>query len=323
MRLFLVFLLHINISALPPIPGYPLHAVPISRRKTVVAAQIEILHFVEHYGINHCGFLTLRSPSQTNLKKAQQDYNNASRRFLKELFPAWITMVEFDHYDRSHFHLVVNTRQDFRTGFNFDHYDRMRAISLRAYSEYRALTIVEKQERGVLARSLTANLALKAMWKQLRKKLPGFGFSKIRPAELVPIQKNAEAVAVYLTKQFLSSHLRSLIPRGARLFRTSADCPRVIPRISDLVIDTPGRRWYLECREHIREILGGLTHAQMAFSYGRRWAFRCGEVCMALSDQYGRAPIPWDCPAVLNLTDEIMVHGYVRPAVEDSLAHLR
>ncbi len=202
--------------------------VPQSRRKTVAAIQIEVLNFVKHYGIAHTAFLTLTLRHGTNLKTAQMAYNNATRRFLKEIFPAWIAVVEFNSFDRPHFHLLVATRHDYRTGFDFQSYNAMTAITDRAYFEHRALTVSEKRERGQLAHNLTTDPRLKALWKRLRERLPDFGFSQRRPAELVPIQKNAEAIAVYVTTQFLFDQLLSFIPKGARLVRFSASCPRVI-----------------------------------------------------------------------------------------------
>ena len=306
----------------PPLPIYPLRAVPLSRRRTVVTAHIEILHFVESFGLNHCSFLTLTCGKGQNMDSAQRILNNASRRFLKDLFPAWITMVEFDSYDRPHFHLLVTTRHDFRSGFNFDHYNRMKQIGKRAYDERRPLTTAEKQERGVLARNLTTDPMLKALWKQLRKKLPGFGFSKSRPAELIPIEKNATAIAFYLTKQFHSPHLLRFVPKGARLFRTSADCPRLVSRVTDLVIDTPGRRKYLARRERICSLLGCPTDEAMKRHYSPRWQFRCLQLSMALDDRYPDTPIPWDSPEVLELTEEIMANGYVRPDPIDPYDYL-
>ena len=310
------------ISAAPPLPTYPLHLVPLSRRRSVITAQLEILHFVETFGLGHCAFLTLTCSHGQNLRDAQHCLNNVSRRFLKDLFPAWITMVEFDSYDRPHFHLLVTTRHDFRTGFNFSNYTRMKGIGQRAYDERRALTTPEKQERGLLARSLTTDPALKAIWKQLRKKLPDFGFSKSRPAELIPIEKNAAALAFYLTKQFHSQERLGFIPRGARLFRTSASCPRRIPRVTDLVIDTPGRRRYLWRRERICSVLGNLTNAEMRTLYGPRWAFRTLEVCRALDDRYHRTPVPWEAPHVRELVQEVMDFGYVVPGPVDPYDYL-
>lgn len=313
---FLVFsVLYMYTSAKPPLTGYPYHRVSLSRRKAVVALQLEVLNFVDHYRPERCAFLTICPPADMSLKAAQVCLNNAGRRLLKELFPAWLTVVEFHGKDRPHFHLLVSTHQDYRTGFNFQHYHQMKEIGCRAHREGRALTNAEKQERGFHARNLTSHPGLKALWKQLRKKLPQFGFSKARPAELIPIEKNGIALAFYLTKQFTApDRLQHNAPKGARLVRYSANYLRVVPKLAHLILDTPGRRKFLHRRERICEVLGGLTHAEMAISYGHRWHWRCWQVSMKLDDRYGKNPIPWASAEVLALIEEVMNHGYERPA---------
>jgi hypothetical protein len=292
----------------------------LSRRKTVVATQIEILNFVKHFGLERCAFLTLEFRKNMNLKKAQAAFNNAARRFLKELFPGWICVVEFNGYDQPHFHLLVATREDYRSDFSFSNYNQMTAITKRASRERRSLTVAEKRERGSFARSLTTDPKLKALWKHLREKLPDFKFSKRRPAELVPIQKNAEAIAVYVTSQFLYEELLSYIPRGARLVRFSKTCPRVIPRISNLVIDTPGRDRYLMRRDRILNLLAIPDVASLRKHFGRQGYYRCHLVNQVLVDRFGQYAIPWESPKVLAIAQEIWIHGYTEP--EDDLGDI-
>ena len=92
-----------------------------------------------------------------------------------------------------HFHILLDVKEDIRTGFDFELYQR--SVDLRKQRmPYRHL------ERQAFR---TANVQLRNLWATFRQVLPLYGFGR---HELLPIRTTAEAAAKYVGK-YVSKHL--------------------------------------------------------------------------------------------------------------------
>ena len=176
-----------------------------SQRKTAFALRMNSEKLIRLCGLDSCGFLTLtvgdyncklhghQIPEEQNYcpqcyaKKffrrmnfvGVTDATEASRRvnsvrgYLLTIFKLAIIVTERHKTGNIHFHLLAGlaSGKDIRTGLDFDKVYRR---------DYRS-----------------ASPDLRDLWRQLRRKLPHYGFGR---HELLPIRKTGEAVSAYISK---------------------------------------------------------------------------------------------------------------------------
>ena len=167
-----------------------------SHRKSAMALELNVHQFIETFGINHVGFLTLTFADDVqDVKEASRRFHSLRTNFLKKHFEHYICVYERMKSGRIHFHLIVNTREDIRRGLNFA------AIAARNYT--------------------SANPALRQLWKILRENMEKYGFGR---SELMPVKTNSKGLARYVAK-YIAKHIDSRIPedKGYRLIRTTID----------------------------------------------------------------------------------------------------
>ena len=178
-------------------------SVSSSRSKSVYRWRVDMEAFVEKWGIDNIGFVTLGfADPQPTADEAETRFNSAMTNFLRREFLAYIAVLERGGQNgKLHFHLLAALSYPIRHGFNFD------ALKL-------------KRVRGTNARP-----ELLALWKRLRRKMPDYGFGGF--PQVIPIRKNATAAAVYLagymTKTLKCRHVDDV---GRRLIRTSRNVVR-------------------------------------------------------------------------------------------------
>ena len=81
---------------------------------------MNVHQFIETFGLNHVGFLTLTFADDVQeVKEAQRRFHSLRTNFLKKHFEHYICVYERMKSGRIHFHLIVNTREDIRRGLNF------------------------------------------------------------------------------------------------------------------------------------------------------------------------------------------------------------
>lgn len=167
-----------------------------SYRKSSTALEMNVHQFIETFGLNKVGFLTLTFADDVQeVKEAQRRFHSLRTNFLKKYFEHYICVYERTKKGRIHFHLIVNTRVDIRRGLDF------KKISSGNYS--------------------SANPALRKLWKILRDNVHKYGFGR---TELLPIKTNSKGLSRYVSK-YISKHIRSRLPedKGYRLIRTTLD----------------------------------------------------------------------------------------------------
>ncbi len=121
---------------------------------------------------------------------------------LRDLFRRAVIVTERHKSRAIHYHLIVECREDIRTGFDF--------AAFEAKWGYKK----------------SASAALRTLWAVLLKRLPSYGFGR---AELTPIFKTGEAVSRYVSK-YVEKNLFARRPedKGKKLVRNHTLIPRRI-----------------------------------------------------------------------------------------------
>ncbi|MEO7933932.1 MAG: hypothetical protein ABIT76_12310 [Chthoniobacterales bacterium] len=194
--------------------GEPVRKLTGAERKRAHTCMENAQHFINHYGLENCGFLTITHAEDgpIGFGEFQRRLHSAMTHFLRPAFDDYMGALEFAK--REHLHFIVACGTDIRTGFDFDHYHE---------------TMIW-QKSGRKGPKPVGNLNrcewLKEMHASLCDRLPDYGLGR---AELVPIWKSAEAVGYYLGG-YLSKSIPNRLPehKGARFMRYSKTAPRIV-----------------------------------------------------------------------------------------------
>ena len=243
-----------------------------SQRKTAYALEKNVARMFAEAGLEKIGFLTLTVGDWqtcagtgfccTHSGKAHFvqvfDPVEASRRInclltglLRGLFQRAVVVTERHKSGAIHFHLIVECREDIRTGFDF--------VAFKAKHGYKQ----------------SASPALRGFWAVLLKRLAGYGFGR---AELAPIVKTGEAVARYVSK-YVEKNLFARRPedKGKKLVRyVGWNGSQMRP--NDFCWATPRAcEWRVRVRS-IAALHGIETPEKAREAWGSRWAFRLTRV---------------------------------------------
>jgi hypothetical protein len=143
------------------------------RGKAVFVAEENIRLYIEKFGVERVGLLTVTTPIACLLASDfQSKWHSFQSHALKESFPTGIWVRERQPRSGNwHAHAVVNAGWDIKTGFPFD-----------------------QVEDGFYA---NVPLPMRKLWKELRKMADAYGFGR---TEFLPIRYSGSACARYLTK---------------------------------------------------------------------------------------------------------------------------
>ena len=161
-------------------PENELNEFSTSYRKSTAALEMNVKAFIEAFGLDKVGFLTLTfADDVTDPKEAQRRFHSLRTNFLKRHFPEYVCVYERTKKGRIHFHLLVNTRLNIRRGLNF------RQIAAGNYK--------------------TANPYLRHLWTLLRENVGKYGFGR---TELLPVKTNSKGLSRYVSK-YIAKHINS------------------------------------------------------------------------------------------------------------------
>ncbi|MEI6083691.1 MAG: hypothetical protein WCS70_05255 [Verrucomicrobiota bacterium] len=223
---------------------------------------------VGRYGFERIGFFTLTTPDSPPWDEYQRRLHSLTTHVFKELFEVWILVFEYHKDGRLHCHAVVACKVDIRTGFDFKLY-------LESRQPDRSLP-----EKRTLIRQAAANTAnLRALWKVLRERLPGFGFGR---HELIPIRKSADAIAWYVGGYIRKSLAgRGVEHKGRRFVRYSRGwrCASV-----HFAWNTEGAWLWRKKLAAFAQALGVKALEDMKFACGRHWAHHLKDKITAIND---------------------------------------
>lgn len=269
--------------------GAALRAAPFRRRQDLdpdeLARTLQPRHFKVAYALGHnvkrffahhpfetCGFLTLTFASDVDARTASKRFKNLKDGILRLHFDAWIGVTERTARGRIHFHLLIATRSDIRSGFDFD--------SLTAAQQLAAARDYGPAHREATRRySQSACPALRHIWAMLRQKAPAYGFGR---TEFSPLRTNAEAVAHYVGK-YIAKHVsqrHSGDERAKTVFCSAED-----RRCTTLFAwHSPGATKWRKALAQVSNSLGCRSMDHLRQMFGPRWAFRLGEAVLHASE---------------------------------------
>jgi len=156
------------------------NCIRTSRRKQLFVAQENIRLYIEKFGVNNVGVLTITMPSEClSARRFQETWHSFRTNVIVRLFPTGMWIRERQPRTGNwHSHAVVNLGRDVRTAFPFD-----------------------QVRKGFYA---NVEARLRDSWKCLREKAIAYGVGR---TELLPIKGNAIGCARYLTKYLTKSLL--------------------------------------------------------------------------------------------------------------------
>jgi hypothetical protein len=163
-----------------------------AHRKTALALSWNVAFFVEKFGIDRCGFLTLTFADHVlDPREAQRRLNNLMRRAFADHYCEYIRVMERQKSGRIHYHLLVVCNHDIRSGVDVD------AIAAGDYT------------------SVPPRHPLRMEWAFLHKTLKAYGFGR---HNLQPIKGTGDALGQYVGK-YIGKHInqREERDKGARL----------------------------------------------------------------------------------------------------------
>ena len=161
-------------AALPRLPCLQSdNCIRAQRRKQLFVAQENIRLYIEKFGVNNVGVLTITTPGEClSAQDFQAKWHSFRTNVIKRMFPTGMWVRERQQRTGNwHAHAVVDLGRDIRTGFPFD-----------------------QVNRGLYA---NVDARLRSIWKALREKGSSHGFGR---SELLPIKQNGSGCARYLTK---------------------------------------------------------------------------------------------------------------------------
>jgi hypothetical protein len=161
------------LAALPRLPCLKADNCIRTRRKQLFVAQENIRLFIEKFGPNNVGVLTITTPSGClSARDFQAKWHPFRTNVIARMFRAGMWVRERQPRTGNwHAHAIVNLGWDIRTGFPFD-----------------------QVTKGFYA---NVDSKLRKLWKELREKAKRYEFGR---TELLPIKQNGIGCAVYLTK---------------------------------------------------------------------------------------------------------------------------
>lgn len=243
-----------------------------SYKKSTTSLEMNVKAFIEAFGLNKVGFLTLTfADDVTDPKEAQRRFHSLRTNFLKRHFPEYVCVYERTKKGRIHFHLIVNTRVDIRRCLNF------REIAAGRYS--------------------SANPALRQLWALLRENVHKYGFGR---TELLPVKTNSKGLARYVSK-YISKHINSRLPedKGYRLVRTSMDKKSVwkVANSNFAFVSKGSKEWRRKLKKWVEQVESYLNRVAewkyrvalpritqdnyntvLAFLLSPKWAFKNREI---------------------------------------------
>ncbi|QYY35156.1 hypothetical protein [Ruficoccus sp. ZRK36] len=213
-----------------------------------------MLELAKTEGIETLLFGTLTFPRPVTLKEAQKAWNSASSNTLRPAISKGLKVLEPHKSLRPHYHVVLSTGEDVRSGFDFEAYHRAKAHHW-ASAEGRKAT----REYG-----RSANENLRGWWMFFRR-FERYGFGR---TEAIPIYKAGEAAAEYASK-YVSKEDRPVEFKGARLY--SAINWKPSTRRGFGFVDS-GRAWRLAVAR-IAKDMGFTSEGDFRREFGSNWAW--------------------------------------------------
>jgi hypothetical protein len=234
---------------------------------------------VREYGINFIGLLTLtfgvpgtgRGSRETwelrqqakELDFVQKRWHSLNTHVIAKRYPAWACALETQEDGVWHFHVVVVTKFDNRTGTD--------VATLTNY----------KLPWGIRRRKQYRNAALGEEWQALRELCCKYRFGRV---ELVPIRTCGEAVARYLASYLTKTWKGLKASRKSRLVRFSRNISKQFTLVCS--VWNLGNLIHRTRLKMAARMLNFTDYGDYADYFGPRWHYYIGDIIAGI-------PIPF------------------------------
>ena len=235
-----------------------------AHRKSAFALRASARQFINTHGVDHVAFVCFTIPGKApTIREATSKFNslatnclNTNKRTDTPLVGPWIRVTERgDKNDRVHFHMLIATKDDIRTGTDFEAFKK---------GDYRS-----------------ANPELRKLWKFFRDNATNYGFGRVHS---VPVKSDSEACSAYLAK-YISAHInkRRLDDKGARLLAYSKGVAASSSRFS---FQSPGSDVSRKKLMHLATGLGFTAEnypAKFQMHFGKKWMYHLGPIIKTIT----------------------------------------
>lgn len=233
------------------------------KQKQVHIITENVKKFIKEFGVNNVGFLTLTfRDNVTDHKEAYRRFCSFRKHFLSHHFGEWLLFKERQKRGAWHYHILVDCGFDIRTGVDFDKVQPPDG----SRPDYRS-----------------CSPELRHIWKLLRESLPKYGFGS---GHLLPIRKNTEAVAFYVSgyvlKSLKGSECSGFNDKGVRLFSASRGLVRSSTKFAWNT--SGGKEWRRKLALFTESVLGFSSTDQIKAKYGPKWAYHLSDVIFNADD---------------------------------------
>lgn len=238
-----------------------LNTLSTSHRKTAFSLASNVGHLVEKRGPERVGALTITFPDELrDAKEASRRFDSFNKNVLAGHFEETITVYERSVRELCHFHMLVATKEDIKTG-----------------------TDVEKVCQGEYS---AANEALRGEWRFFRGltnyngRRPDARYGLIGRIELLPIKSTAEAISCYFGK-YIGKHIgqRLFQDKGVRLVRYQRGASFCSTRF---MFQSPGATLWRHQAELFALANGCSCPEEVAARFGPQWAYTQREAILAM-----------------------------------------
>jgi hypothetical protein len=226
---------------------------------------------VRHYGLNYVGLLTLtfgvpgtgRGSRETmelreqakHLDFVQKRWTSLNTHVISKRYPAWACVLETQKDGVWHFHVIVVTSFDNRTGTD--------VATLTNY----------KLPWGIRRRKQYRNAALGEEWETLRRLCCKYRFGRV---ELVPIRENGKAVGVYLASYLTKTWKGLKANRKSRLVRFSRNISSQFTLVC--TVWNLGNLIHRTRLKMAAGMLNFMDYGDFADYFGPRWHYYLGAI---------------------------------------------
>jgi len=225
--------------------------------------------------VGHIGFFTLTfKDNVTEHKEAYSRFRSMNTNFLSKssFFGEWVCVKERQQRGAWHYHLIIQTSEDIRTGFDFKKYGKSCKMKIHQLPYLHPLNAPYRQEMKSALK--TASPGLHKIWKILRTELPKYGFGR---SELLPVLSNEDGLARYVGK-YIGKHMgeRKRSDKGVRLVNYSKNWVKNSPKFQWHTENS--QKWRKNLKMSVNRYGGGSENEQeamlkMRMMYGPNWLF--------------------------------------------------
>ena len=276
--------------------------VQSQHRKTAHALRANATAFIDHHGLDHCGFLTATFTQKIWPAAASQRLKKVVRSFHGH-FTDWIWTMGLGNSFRIHYHVLFSCHQDIRAGIDLSAYRQLLSLEdgYDALSLWITKATVPIQQRRKELRAALSNQALKGLRSAIFPRLRAAGFGQ--QIHLSPIFTDGPTIAAYMHSNYMEAvRGRNASFRGQRLVGYKQGSLR---SCLTSFAWTGHRQWRVACHR-IAHAHGVTDYSDMCPTFGPKWGHRIRYLMAELQSRYGDSPHDWPASAIVELSAHTM-----------------